>query len=149
MVVTGTGVAGFEMKARTKFIIGWLMMAAVILAILVPLTAPTFFRLAERGRRTTASIVKLDCGNHNSASYVFAVNSESYLSGDSMITDCRSLHIGDRIAIYYDADDPHLTSATEPISGLVNDFIFIGLSCLLFPPTIIGIVRRRTRKASC
>jgi hypothetical protein len=134
-----------EMTVRLWFAGWWLVLAAIFLAILVPINVPDFLRIAMHGQRTTAKIVRLDCENHNSATYAFNVGSEQFERSDVMPTECRSMRIGDVIPVYYDVDDPHISRAKDPKDGLLNEVIPICLVCLTFPPLIIVLAKKKFR----
>jgi hypothetical protein len=122
-----------------RFAIAWLVLAAILALILGSLNLPTLLRLAAHGERATAIIVQPTCDNHASASYAFNVGATRYMGSDVMWTlDCRSLHPGDSITIYYDTTDPRVSRAIEPQSGLVNEVIPIALTCLIAPPIFIA-----------
>ena len=115
------------MGASGKFAIAWLILAAIFMAMLGPINVPTFLKLLKHGQRTSAEILRLDCDNHNQAEYAFSVEAIRVSSSDVMTIDCRSLRPGDAIPIYYDATDPTINRASEPVGGLVNELIPITL----------------------
>ncbi|MGB6538248.1 MAG: DUF3592 domain-containing protein [Xanthobacteraceae bacterium] len=122
-----------------RFAIAWLLLAAILALILGSLNLQTLLRLAAHGDRATAIIVQPTCDNHASASYAFNVGATRYSSSDVMsMLDCRSLHPGDSITIYYDTTDPKVSRAIEPEAGIVNEVIPIALACLTAPPIFIA-----------
>jgi hypothetical protein len=127
------------MRAAIKFAIAWLMLAAILVLILGRINLPTYFRLARHGERVTATIVQTDCNNHGRAFYTFQVGPTRYSDSDGMrMFDCRSLHPGDSIPVYYEITDPTISRAIEPWGGLVNELIPIALACLIVPPFMIA-----------
>jgi hypothetical protein len=109
---------------------------------------PTLLRLATRGQRATATVVQPTCDNHASASYAFTVGATRY-TGSDVMHDCRSLHPGDSITIYYDTTDPKVSRAIEPQAGIVNEVISIALACLIGPPIlIVGFIANRLKRSN-
>jgi hypothetical protein len=133
------------MTGATKFAIAWLVLAAILALAIGSINLSTYFGLAKHGERTTATIVRSNCDIHSTAFYTFSVGSTRY-SGSDRMTNCSFLQPGDSISIYYDTTDPTISAATEPLAGLVNDLIAIGLACLLAPPTMIGLFLHWYRK---
>jgi hypothetical protein len=135
------------MTGTVKFAVAWLALAAILASILGGLNLPTLLRLAQRGERSTATIIQPSCDNHSSASYTFIVGS-TYYSGNSIMwmVDCRSLRPGDSIVIYYDNADPRINRAVEPRAGIVNELIPIALACLIVPPAVIGLLSVQYRR---
>ena len=62
------------------------------------------------------------------------------------MVDCRSLHPGDSIVVYYDKIEPGTNRAAEPRAGIINELIPIALACLIFPPAIIGLLSVQYRR---
>jgi len=133
--------------ARAGLVGLWLLLFAIVLAILVPSNVPYWWRIAAHGQRTSAKIVRLNCGDHNSATYVFKVGSERF-EGSDVTTGCGSLRIGDVIPVYYDVNDPHLSRTTNPKAGLLNEVLFIGISCLIFPTLVIIYVKTKPSRGA-
>jgi hypothetical protein len=128
-----------------RFAISWFALATILAIVLGRLNVPTFVRLAEHGEHATATIVQPDCGNHGRASYAFTVGSIRY-SGIDVMHDCRSLHPGDSITVYFDRNDPKISQTVEPRAGLVNELIPIALACFLLPPAlIVSFIRWRLK----
>lgn len=146
-IIRGIGIVAKQDKIwmRHWYFCVWLLLAAIILAVTVPLNVLGYLRLAFDGARTTATIIELDCDNHNSARYTLTIGSTRFERGDIMQTDCRAMHLGDRIQVYYYVSDPSFSRVMAPWPGLANEAIPIGLACLLFPPAIIGGFRRAIR----
>jgi hypothetical protein len=66
-----------------------------------------------------------------------------------MPTNCPDLKPGNVIEIYYDVRDPSINRAMEPVNGLINELIPIGLACLMCPPLILAAMKyARDRKRS-
>src|SRR5271165_5773880 len=105
-----------------RFAITWLVLATILAIVLGRLNVPTYVKLAERGERVTAAVVRPDCSNHGRASYAFTVGSIGY-SGSDVMHDCRSLRPGESITVYFDRDDPKTNRAIEPRAGLTNELI--------------------------
>jgi hypothetical protein len=124
------------------YLIGWLAIAAVLATIIAPLNVPKLLELKRFGRETGARVVRLDCANHNTAFYTFDVAGHSYTGGDVMPVDCRSLHKGEKISIFYDQRGPQLSRASEPSGALSNELSSIFGVCLIFPPFIMLGLRR-------
>jgi hypothetical protein len=135
------------MKTAIKFAIAWLALAAVLAFALGEINIPTYLRLVKHGERATATIIQPDCDNHARAFYTFTVGSTHYSNSDVMWTsDCRSLHPGDTILIYYDVTDPTISRAIEPRFGVENELIPIALACLIVPPVLIIVLVAGYRK---
>jgi hypothetical protein len=133
------------MKTPIKFAIGWLSLAAFFAILVGSLNVPTFLRLVRHGERATATIIQTDCKNHGQATYTFTVGTNRYSNTGNMgmvVANCGSLRPGDNIPIYYDATDPTVNRAAEPMAGLLNELIPIGLMCLIFPPAILFALRK-------
>jgi hypothetical protein len=126
------------MRTMIKFAFAWVVLAALFAIGLGQLNVPTFLRLVQHGERTTATIVQPNCDSHANASYTFTVASTHYSGTDVMAVDCRSLHPGDTIQIYYDVADPTLNRAGDPKARLENELLTIAGMCLIFPPLIIA-----------
>jgi hypothetical protein len=122
-----------------RFAIAWLVLAGVLAVVFGHFNIPTYLRLAEHGRRTIATIIQPDCGNHAEANYTYTVGSTRYSGRDVMWQlNCDKLHPGDGISIYYDATNPNISRAMEPRTGLINELIPILLACLIVPPLMIA-----------
>jgi hypothetical protein len=133
--------------STTKYIGAWFAIDAIILLILTPLNVPTFLALVQHGKRTSAEIIRTNCGQHDSGSYAFTVNSTHYENTGLMPGNCANLKKGDVIDVYYDERDPSLSRAREPAASLANELITIGLGCLFVPPLIfLGLMLARARR---
>jgi len=121
-------------------------LAATIAAVIGRLNIPSLIKLVKHGAPITATIIRTTCDSHNSAAYTFTVGSARYSGGDNGIQDCRSLHPGDQITIYYDLTDPALNRASEPTAALRNEIISISLAAVLIPTFALGAVLFRKRR---
>jgi hypothetical protein len=121
-----------------KISIAWLILAAVLSAILWQINVPRFLGLVRHGERATGEVSRLDCEKHAQASYTFTIEANRYSGTDEMVSNCDRLQPGDRISIYYDVTNPTTSSAREPRAALINELITIGIGCLLFPPMAIA-----------
>jgi hypothetical protein len=130
------------MTVSKRFAVAWLFLALIFGIGLAQINIPFFLKLAMHGERASATIVEPNCKNHNSASYTFNVGSARYSTSGIMAVDCSSLRSGDSISIYYDKTEPNRSSTQEPLSGIANELITIGFVCLIFPPAIIGALKR-------
>jgi hypothetical protein len=122
----------------------WLLMAGFIASVAVPINVPHFVKLLEHGERTKAEIVRTDCGQHDSAYYRFRIGADNYTSGSQGVENCRALRPGDVIDVYYDVRDPANNSTNMPLNDLINELSAIGLACLVFPPLVFFMLRRRS-----
>ncbi|HXM00138.1 MAG TPA: hypothetical protein VN932_09425 [Rhizomicrobium sp.] len=139
------------MRTRT-IAVAWIALVAVFAIGLSFLNVPRLYRLVAHGGQTIGRVTQKICENHNGVDYEYVVQGKLYRDGDIMVVDCRDLHVGQHVSVFFDRMDPKNSSLGNPVAELENEAISILMVCLVFPPLIIfGVIRffrkgGRTRK---
>jgi len=117
------------------------------------------WRIGAASVSTIGLVTALDCPNHGHVDYSFAADRQNYSARQFFVDgiDCRSLKIGQRIAVVYERAAPDNNLALYPIEGegnrarsafltglaFMSAFILIGP---LFLSALWSVVSRLTAK---
>jgi hypothetical protein len=100
--------------------LGWLVIAALVAAILFPLEAAKSWRIDANSRMTTGVILDKDCRNGRNlgqVTYAFDVDGQRY-TGAHASEMCRSAAKRQHISMYYDPQNPAENTTDDPESEL-------------------------------
>jgi hypothetical protein len=93
---------------------GWLVIAALVPAILFPLQVAKFRRIDENSRVTTGVIINKDCRYNGQVTYTFDIERKKY-TGVHASESCYSAAFGQHISVYYNAQNPAENTMGSPV----------------------------------
>lgn len=118
----------------------YLVAAVLISAVLaVADELPVKYAINKRFVTTDGVVLSTNCSQHMIFSYMYRVSGIAY-TGKSRGENCTDLRPGDLVTIYYQMDEPAVSSGLNPRSSFTNDIAAIafaafggaGLFVLLF-----------------
>lgn len=119
----------------------YLAMAAGVLSLLLwfgPATGADVM-LYRAGAETTGKVTSLNCRDHGSFSFRFAVKDSAYLGvGDGGVArPCDGLKLGDGVEVHYLPGHPEVHLAGSPLRYLMGYSLLVAAISLLVPLLII------------
>jgi hypothetical protein len=96
------------------------------------------FELANHGSLVKGSVVKPQCDRHLSFIYQFVLDDVTY-RGESTSDECRQIKSGDPVLVYYLAENPKISIATDPNVALANNSVAILIASLTAPLVLLLI----------
>ena len=105
---------------------GWLVIAALVPAVLYPLDVARFWRIDANSRMTTGVIVDKFCRYNGQVTYTFDVDARKY-RGAHPSESCYSAIFGQHIRVYYNAQNPVENTTWAPPYDFYNGILTIVL----------------------
>jgi regulator of extracellular matrix RemA (YlzA/DUF370 family) len=122
---------------------GWLVIAALIVAILYPLEVAKFWRIDANSRMTTGVIIDKDCGYRylGQVTYIFDADRQRY-TGAHTSDMCASAAKGQHISVYYNTQNPTENTTDAPPYDLNDGILSIVLGAIILSSFIIWEISR-------
>jgi hypothetical protein len=98
----------------------WLMAVWSGAVVMFSFPVPRIYRLNAHHGETIAHVTGKDCANHNGAFYAYAVEGVRYSGDDMMPFSCDEMLMDKEVPIYFDLNDPGVSTTGEPYERLVH-----------------------------
>ena len=125
---TRRGAVPFRQLMNKRFLrvialsFGWLVIAALVPAVLYPLDVARFWRIDANSRMTIGVIVDKFCRYNGQVTYTFYVGGEKY-TGAHASNNCYSAAFGSHISVYYNAHNPTENTTWAPPYDLYDGIL--------------------------
>ena len=103
----------------------WLILALAIGGGLSSLNIPTYVQLAKHSTSTTGNVTEITANNHNTVRYQFTVDNTLFSGQTQPEVLADSLHVGDKITVFYDPKRPAVSVLRNPRWLLQNEITSI------------------------
>jgi len=130
-------------KAKNLFLGFTIWLGMVLICALLARTSiwHEYYHLAQNGVSTQGKIIAKEPRNHQRLHYSFTVNGQDFTgTGHGLqggIPSFEAIQVGDRVLVFYDASNPHVSRLGDPkkeVASAKRSILFVSL---IFPTLIL------------
>jgi Protein of unknown function (DUF3592) len=123
-----------------KYVLTWLVLAAVFVIVIGGANWPGLHRMTVRGVSGQATVIELHPEFHNTVRYEYHVAGQTFqgqMQSWKPNPDLQQLSVGQPLVIYYDPEYPEKSVLGNPKPMLENETISVMLAATISPTFIV------------
>jgi len=123
-----------------RYVLTWLLLAAVFAIGIGSLNWPAYHRMALQGVLGQATVIELHPEFHNTVRYEYCVAGRTFrgqMQSWGPNPELQQLSVGQPLVIYYNPEHPEASVLGDPKPILKNETQSVALAALLFPTFIV------------